>query len=453
MLRTLAQTFVVLSLLVCSFAVNDPADRLYRNGKIFTADARGSIAQAIAIRNGQIVYVGSNEAAAQFIGPSTKIVDLQGGFLMPGLIDGHMHPHEAGLKLQKCNLNYESLTIPEMQQRVQACLDQTRAQEPDGWLEVVSWFQESMRPAGVKTTRAVLDVLKTSRPIIVHSSFGHTVLANSRAIALAKITRTTPDPLGGKIWHDADGTPNGVFEDAAFDVFYELIPKSTPQEDIAAARVAQQAIARQGVTSFLDAAASAESMAAFTSLQSAGDLTVRAHFAPVISPEEASDPERAVAKIVSYHKQYDQSAPQPKPGITVRNAKLFLDGVIAAPALTGAMLEPYRTNAGTAEAPRWVEGQSRGPAVYFHLSRSPKFWCASDAPGSIPTCMLTEMAQSAPDLTPFRSCEKNLAPAMSVPRLLTMRSSAPQIFPAIKNSIRYRSCRCNGKNLLVTRLV
>jgi predicted amidohydrolase YtcJ len=106
-------------------------------------------------------------------------------------------------------------------------------------------------------------------------------------------------------------------------------------------------------------------MAAFSAVQSSGELTVRAHFAPVIAPEEAVDPERAVSKIVAYRKQYDQGTLQAKPGVTVRNAKLFLDGVIAAPALTGAMLEPYRTNAGTKEAPHWVEGQSRGPAVYF----------------------------------------------------------------------------------------
>jgi predicted amidohydrolase YtcJ len=122
---------------------------------------------------------------------------------MPGVVDGHMHPLEAGLKLQKCSLNYEPITVAELRQRVQACLDKTKSQEPGGWLEVVSWFQEGMLPAGVKTSRATLDVLRTSRPIIVRSSFGHTVLANSRALTLGNITKATPDPPGGKIWRDA----------------------------------------------------------------------------------------------------------------------------------------------------------------------------------------------------------------------------------------------------------
>lgn len=357
---------LAIALLVALCAAADkPADRLFRNGVIFTADEKNSMAETIAIRDGRIIYVGGNAGAAQFVGRSTKVTDLKGKFLMPGLVDGHLHPLEAGLKLQKCSLDYESLTVEQLQQRVQACLDKTKDLEPDGFLEVVSWFQESMRPAGVKTSKATLDVLKTSRPIIVQSSFGHTVLANSRALSLAKTTKETPDPPGGKIWHDADGNPTGLLEDSAYAVYSELIPKPTADDNVTAAKAAQAALNRQGVTSFLDANADEESMAAFTAVQKTAALTVRAHFAAGISVEERKDPTAAVAKVVALHKKYDQGPLQVDPGITVRNAKLFLDGVIAAPALTGAVLEPYRMNVGTPDNPRWVAGQNRGPDVYF----------------------------------------------------------------------------------------
>lgn len=342
-----------------------PADRVYRNGVIFIANAGNSHAEALAIRDGRIVYVGSNQALARYIGPATITVDLKGRFLMPGLIDGHMHPLEAGAALLKCNLNYESLTLAEFERRVQACLDQTRSKEPDGWLEVVNWFQESMRPAGVKTSRTTLDALNTKRPIIVRSSFGHTVLANSRALALAKITAATPDPLGGKIWHDAAGEPTGLLEDAAFEVFRSLVPKPTAEQDAQAAVAALKAMNQQGVTSFLDAVAPPEDLAAFATARQAGKLTARGHFAPPIEPAEADTLSAALARVVSLRKQYDEGGIGRAPGITVRNAKLFLDGVIAAPALTGAVLEPYRRNAGTADHPQWVPGTSRGPAVYF----------------------------------------------------------------------------------------
>jgi predicted amidohydrolase YtcJ len=342
-----------------------PADRVYLNGVVFTADARNSAASALAIRDGRILEVGSDAALARYIGPATVKVDLQGRFLMPGLIDGHMHPVEAGGTLLKCNLHYASLTVAEMQRGIAACVEQTKTAEPDEWLEVVSWFQENMRPAGVQTSRATLDTLDTKRPIIVRSSFGHTVLANSRALQLARITAATPDPLGGKIWRDAAGEPTGLLEDAAHHVFDSLLPKPTPAQDVEAAAKALDTIRQQGVTSFLDASAAREDVAAFATLRKTGRLTARAHFAPLITPTEVDNLTAAVARVIALRQEFDEGPIARAPGITVRNAKLFLDGVISAPAFTGAMIEPYRRNAGTADKPQWVPGTHRGPNVYF----------------------------------------------------------------------------------------
>jgi predicted amidohydrolase YtcJ len=344
----------------------DPADRVYRNGIIFTADAGNSHAQALAIRDGRIIYVGSNQGVAPYIAPKTATVDLDGRFLMPGLIDGHMHPLVAGSQLLKCNLNYASLTVAEFQQRVQACLDLSASKEPDAWLEVVNWFQEIMRPAGVTTNRAMLDALRTKRPIIVLSSQGHTGLANTRALALAKITASTPDPTGGKIWRDAKGEPTGLLEDPpAYQMVTAVEPKPTPEQDMASAAAALAAMSRQGVTSFLDAWAPAEDMTAFAALRKTGKLTARAHFAPEIPAAQASALDAAVAQVLEFRARYDEGPITRAPGITVRNAKFFLDGVIYAPAFTGAMVDPYQRNAGTALKPRGVPGESRGPAVYF----------------------------------------------------------------------------------------
>ena len=430
-----------------SFAAGLPADRVFRNGTVFTADAHRSIAEAVAIRDGRFVYVGTNEGVANFIGSSTKVTDLKGRFLMPGIVDGHMHPLEAGEKMRNCSLNYESgLTVAEMQREIQACLDKTKTQEPNGWLEVVYWFQEAMRPAGLKTNHAMLDVLKTSRPIIVYSSFGHTALANSRALALAKITKATPDPQGGKIWRDADGNPTGLLEDSAYAVFSDVVPKPTVEENTAAAKAAQEAMIRQGITSFLDADAAPEDAAAFTALKTAGELAVRAHFAPRIHVEDGHDPAGAVAKVVAYKQKYDQGAIKATPGITIRNAKLFLDGVIAVPALTGAMLEPYLMNAGTEEHPRWVPSQNRGPDVYSRPSLWRKFWCGWLRPASILTCTRMETARCMPRSTRSKPCAKTLAGRTFVLQLRTTRSSAPPISRASRRSMRCRCFRSSGKN-------
>src|SRR4029077_13156505 len=114
-----------------------PADRVYRNSVIFTSDAGNGTAEAVAIRDGRILYVGGNLGVSRFVGPATVSVDLKGRFLMPGLVDGHMHPLDAGVQLLKCSLNYESLTVEEMQQRIQNCLDRSASEDANAWLEVV----------------------------------------------------------------------------------------------------------------------------------------------------------------------------------------------------------------------------------------------------------------------------------------------------------------------------
>ena len=359
------RTFAMLLMAWSFSAAAAPADSVFRHGFVYTVDAQDRIASAVAVKDGRIVYVGDEAGVARFIGKGTQVTDLQGRMLMPGLVDGHMHPLQGGAALIRCNLNYEALTVAQLQSRVQACLDQSRDKEPDGWLEVVAWFQTNMLPAGVETSRATLDVLKTRRPILVESSFGHTTLANSRAIALAGITAKTPDPLGGKIAHDAAGEPSGLFEDSAQRPLQDLVPKPTAAEDLTAARATLPVLARQGVTSFLDADATPEALTAFTVLQKEGALTVRAHFAPQITPPEGVDPPKAIAAVKQLATRFDQGPIGVQPGITVRNTKLFLDGVITAPAFTGNMVEPYWVNHGSEQAPKWGPGKSRGPDVYF----------------------------------------------------------------------------------------
>ncbi len=362
-----ARLAVALTLVVATLpgraAQGAPVDAVYLHGSIWTG-AGGERAQALIVREGRIRFVGSDAEARRQAG-SLPVVDLNGQFVMPGLVDGHMHPLEGGQKLMKCNLRYERLTVPQMQAAIQKCLDATRNQEPDGWLDVEAWFREAMIPADADTTLSTLDSLKTRRPIIVVSSFGHSALINTRARQLAKIDAHTPDPPGGRINHDAHGEPTGILEDAAYDPVLALIPPFTPAMNHQAALRALQAFRQQGITSFLDAAADAVTVAAFAGVQREGALTARGHFALVISAEAGREPAKAIADVKALAVKYDQGPTQPAPTLQVRNIKLFLDGVITAPAFTGAMLAPYFDNQGTAAAPHWVPGGNRGPDVYF----------------------------------------------------------------------------------------
>ncbi|OEZ62137.1 amidohydrolase [Duganella sp. HH105] len=342
-----------------------PADTIYRNGYVYTVDTKDSVQQALAVRAGRIVYVGDNAGAKPLAGKKTKVIDLHGRMLMPGLIDGHMHPQSGGSRLLNCSLDYEALTVAQFQSRIQACIDKDKKSGADRWLVVVNWFQQGMLPDGVETTAATLDALKTERPVIVRSSFGHSALLNTKGVQLAGIKRDTPDPAGGKITRDAKGDATGLLEDAAQDMAMNLLPPLTVAENLAASKAALAAMRKQGITSFLDAYTDPETMTAFADLHKQGKLTARAHFAVLIDLDKGATPQSAVAELLKQQKQFDQGPTVAAPSMQVRHAKLFMDGVISAPAFTGAMLEPYLVNKGTADKPDWQPGASTGPASYF----------------------------------------------------------------------------------------
>ena len=163
------------------------------NGNVYTADAHNTVRQALAIRDGRIVFVGSDRKVRAYVGKRTKVTNLHGRMAMPGLVDGHMHPLAGGAGLLKCSLEYLPLTVQEIRARIAKCLADTASKGPDAWLEVTSWYQEAMLPPGAKLTAADLDDLSPTRPIIVTSSFFHATVVNSAVMRLAGITAATPD--------------------------------------------------------------------------------------------------------------------------------------------------------------------------------------------------------------------------------------------------------------------
>ena len=305
-MKRIAIAAALIAAATVAHAASKPADTIYRNGYVYTVNAKDSVQQALAVRGGRIVYVGDNDGVKALTGKKTEVIDLQGRMLMPGLIDGHMHPQSGGSRLLNCSLNYESMTVTQFQSRIQACLDNDKKSGPDRWLIVVNWFQLGMQPDGVETTAATLDALKTGRPIIVRSSFGHSALLNSKGIKLAKIERDTQDPPGGKITRDDTGNATGLLEDAAQDMAMNLLPPLTVAENLAASKAALAAMRQQGITSFLDAYTDPETMTAFADLHQQGKLTARAHFAVLIDLDKGATPQSAVAELLKQQKQFDQ---------------------------------------------------------------------------------------------------------------------------------------------------
>ncbi|SEN51888.1 hypothetical protein SAMN04487857_12017 [Pseudomonas sp. ok272] len=357
--------FASVALVGCKTSTATPADLVMRNGYVYTVDGQNSVQQAIAVVGGKIVYVGNDEGATAYIGQQTQLIDLAGRMLMPGFIDAHMHPAEGGRAMTLCDLKYQAMTRGDFQKAIQACLDADQDKGPDVWLEVGSWDRMGMGGLDADPDKTTLDALKTQRPIQVRSTDFHTVLTNSRGLAMAGIDKHTANPQGGKFMRDRAGNPTGICEDNAAFAIAAAVPPVTEAQKLVQTRAALDAMRQQGVTSFFDAFSGPENAKAFTTLQQSGDLTARALLAIKLDAGTAAvDPAKTIAQAKALASTYDQGAEQPAPGVSMRHVKLFMDGIINAPADTGAMLTPYLQNSGTASAPQWTPGHNLGE-LYF----------------------------------------------------------------------------------------
>lgn len=341
------------------------AEVVLRGGKVVTMDGQRRIVQAVAVRDGRISFVGSDADAARHIGPRTRVIELGGRMLMPGFVDAHLHALAGGRALLVCDLAYAPLTRAQLAGRLQACLDATPEAGPDAWLEAVNWDRQSTAQLDADPTRALLDGLSTTRPIAVTSADFHSVLANSRAFALAGIDAATPDPAGGKFLRGTDGTPSGICEDAAGFELKAAIPPDSEADQLKQGRAALAALREQGITTFMDAAAGEPHLRVFKALRDAGELTARVNLALNLDPAKANGaPADAIAEATALAAQADADAPTPAPGVRARVVKVFMDGVVNAPADTGALLTPYLENVGTEAQPQWAPGSNLGQLYY-----------------------------------------------------------------------------------------
>jgi predicted amidohydrolase YtcJ len=373
--RTAARLSLMLAgfgLAACSTVLQaepaEGADTAFVNGKVYTVNAANDIVQAIAIKDGKVVAVGSDASILAQVSSATRVIDLQGRMLMPGLIDAHMHPAGGGELLTACSLRYEALTIDEILARISACLKEEEGADSADWLRAPAWFRQATKPEGADLSTAVLDRLQTDRPVAVLASDFHTLAANSAAMRAAGITRDTPDPSGGEIVRDEQGNPTGIFLDAAMWLVLGAEPKLSPEEQattmLANIRAALREVNSQGVTTIFGAGSGEDDLAAFRTLHDAGELTVRSVFAITFSPDEAADPAAAVASIRRHAASFGLPGTATMPGITIDRAKIFVDGVIQAPAKTAALIEPYLHNAGTPDQPHWAPSGKSGSLYY-----------------------------------------------------------------------------------------
>jgi len=251
-------------------------------GKILTLDGQSTIAQALAIRDGKILAVGSDAAIKPLAGLQTRVIDLAGKSVVPGLIDTHAHFKAAGLGDYVVNLGGAK--------DVAGALDLIRAfvakKQPGAWITTGGWHPPSQLAEKRYLTRQELDSVSPNNPVYLRT-VGHFSMANSLALQKAGISKSTPDPAGGAFERDASGDINGVLVETAIPLVENIVPPYTEDEELRQYRLAEAALNRLGITSVVEGATSARDTQILQKLALAGDATVRV--GTMFRPEPPAD--------------------------------------------------------------------------------------------------------------------------------------------------------------------
>jgi predicted amidohydrolase YtcJ len=301
-----------------------PADLVLRNAAVYTVDGARSWAEAVAVSKGRIVFVGANASASPWIGRSTRVMDLAGKMVLPAFHDSHVHPVSGGVEALECNLN----GLP-TQEAIFEKIRQYAAEHPkEKWIRGGGW-DLTVFPEG-NPSKALLDKLVPDRPAYLSASDGHSVWVNSKALALAKVTKATPDPPYGRIERDASGAPSGTLREDAADLVAKHLPKRNAKEYVDGLAEGLRIANSLGLTSLVEASASEEDLDAYAALEAQGKLTARVLASLYVDTDKGT---AEVPKLLALRKKYA------RPRLRTNAVKIFADGVLET--RTASVLEPY----------------------------------------------------------------------------------------------------------------
>jgi predicted amidohydrolase YtcJ len=249
-------------------------DLILYNANVWTVNARQPRAQAIAISGGRFLAIGSNDEVLALAGGRAKKVDVGGLAVLPGFIDAHSHPAEAGLdhlRMVDCDLRSIAEIVAALQKRA----NQTA---PGQWVLGFK-YDDTKTAEGRPLSLKDLDDAVSDHPVFVEHRGGHTAWVNSEALKLAKVDVKTPDPPGGKYDHDpATGELTGHMREKAKEQFEALIPTNFTRDDHReGVQLIAKMMTRTGITSVTDALGSPDSLRAYQDAHESGDLLLRVY--------------------------------------------------------------------------------------------------------------------------------------------------------------------------------
>jgi hypothetical protein len=302
-------------------AEGNMVDLVLVNGKVWTGDPGRPWAEAVAVRDGKIVMVGTAAEARRLSPSGTKLVDLGGSLVLPGFIDSHTHFLAGGFSLKSIQLR-DAKDRQDFAGRIAA---KARELGPGRWILNGEWDHQQLNPVEMPR-KDWIDAVTPDNPVCVSRLDGHMVLANSLALRLAGVTKDTPVPPGGEIDRDAaTGELTGILKDTAADLVFAGIPEPSFAEKLEAAEASIRHAAENGVTS-VDEMADAASFEVFEELARLGRLTTRVHvYIPITEVG-------ALARL-------KLKSPFGSPYLQIAGLKGFMDGSLGS--ATAYFFEPY----------------------------------------------------------------------------------------------------------------
>jgi len=315
----------------------EPADMVLRNGKIVTVDAARPEVRAVAVRGDKIEALVTNEEIQRYVGPSTQVIDLEGHLAMPGFIESHGHFTGVG----QAKMNLELMGVGNWDEIIAMVAQAVQNAAPGDWIVGRGWHQEKWDKAPTPSVEGFpvhdsLSKVSPDNPVLLTHASGHATFANAKAMQLAGVTRSTPNPPGGEILRDARGNPIGVFRETASGLvrraLAEARAKRTPEEVAAENRkeveLAIQECLSKGITTFHDAGAGFDTIDLYKSFADEGKLGLRL-YVMIREGNEQLTQKLASYKMIGYGHNH----------LTVRSIKRQIDGALGP---RGAwLLEPY----------------------------------------------------------------------------------------------------------------
>ena len=249
------------------------ADLIFVNGDVYTVDGVRSWARAVAVKDGRIRAVGSEDQVTELRGGSTEVVDLHGGMLLPGFQDAHIHPVGGGLDMLACDLH----DLHSLDDYLDAIRSYAAANPGKEWIMGGGWSMDVF-PGGTPT-KDLLDAIVPDRPVYLPNRDGHGAWVNSKALAAAGITKDSPDPDDGRIERTHDGEPSGTLHEGAGDAVERLTPTPSLEERYDGLLKAQEYLHSLGITAWQDAIIGtfgwADNLDAYLRAANDGTLTAR----------------------------------------------------------------------------------------------------------------------------------------------------------------------------------